>query len=50
MKPDPEKFQEITDMPPSAVEQQLQSLLGIINFMQPYIPHSHTTQHSLGNY
>ena len=41
MKPDPMKIQGIIKMPLPTDVQQLQSFLGMINFMQPYIhiPH-----------
>ena len=44
IKPDLEKIQAITSILPPADSQQFESFLGMINFMQPCIPHlSHHT-------
>ena len=39
MSPNPKKIQGILEMPAPAYAIQLQSFLGIINFMHPFIPH-----------
>ena len=39
MSPDPKKIQGIVDMPSPWDTTQLQSLLGMVNFMHPFIPH-----------
>ena len=39
MSPDKDKIQGILDMPPPKDVTQLQSLLGMVNFMQNFIPH-----------
>ena len=39
MHPDPKKIQGILEMPPSKDTTQLQSLLGVVNFMHNFIPH-----------
>ena len=39
IEPDPAKIQGITDMPPPRNIKELQSFLGMVNFMQPFIPH-----------
>ena len=45
MSPDPEKIQGILDLPAPTDRTQLQSFLGMVNYMQPFIPHlsHHTT-------
>ena len=39
MSPDPKKIQGIVDMPAPQDPTQLQSFLGMVNFMHPFIPH-----------
>ena len=39
MSPDPKKIQGILEMPAPADATQLQSFLGMVNFMHPFIPH-----------
>ena len=39
MSPDPKKIQGIVDMPSPRDTTQLQSFLGMVNFMHPFIPH-----------
>ena len=39
MSPDPKKIQGIVDMPSPWDTTQLQSFLGMVNFMHPFIPH-----------
>ena len=39
MSPDPQKIQGILDMPALADATQVQSFLGMANFMHPFIPH-----------
>ena len=45
MSLDPKKIQGILEMPASQDATQLQSFLGMVNFMHPFIPHlaEHTT-------
>ena len=43
--PDPAKIQGITDMTPPQTEQELQSFLGAVNYLQTFVPHlSHHTK------
>ena len=43
--PDPEKIQGITEITPSQMKQELQVLLGAVNYLQTFIPHlSHHSQ------
>ena len=43
--PDPEKIQGITEMTPSQTKQELQSFLGMVNYLQTFVPHlSHNTE------
>ena len=43
--PDPGKIQGITDMPAPQTKQQLQSFLGVVNYLQTFMPHlSHHTE------
>ena len=39
MSPDPKKVQGIVDMPAPKDKTQLQSFLGMVNFMHNFIPH-----------
>ena len=38
MKPDPTKIQALQDLPTSDNHKQLQSFLGLINYLQPFLP------------
>ena len=38
MKPDPMKIQALKDLPIPKNHKQLQSFLGLINFLQPFLP------------
>ena len=43
--PDLEKVQGITEMPPPQTKQELQSFLGVVNYIQTFFPHlSHNTE------
>ena len=39
VEPDPAKVQGIVDMPAPTNAKELQSFLGMVNFMQPHVPH-----------
>ena len=39
MKPDPTKIQALQDLPTPDNHKQLQSFLGLINYLQPFLPH-----------
>ena len=42
---DPEKIQGITEMTPPQMKQELQSFLGVVNYLQTFVPHlSHNTE------
>ena len=38
MKPDPKKVQVLQDLPIPQTQKELQSLLGLINYLQPFLP------------
>ena len=38
MKPDPKKFQALQDLPTPQTQKELQSFLGLINNLQPFLP------------
>ena len=38
MKPDPIKIQAIQDLPTPQTQKQLQSFLGLVNYLQPFLP------------
>ena len=38
MKPDPMKIQALQDLPTPENHKQLQSSLGLINYLQPFLP------------
>ena len=38
MKPDPIKIQALQDLPTPQTQKQLQSFLGLVNYLQPFIP------------
>ena len=38
MKPDPIKIQTLQDLPTPQNQKQLQSLLGLVNYLQPFLP------------
>ena len=38
MKPDPIKVQKLQDLPTPQHEKQLQSFLGLVNYLQPFLP------------
>ena len=38
MKPDPTKIQALQDLPTPENHKQLKSLLGLINYLQPFLP------------
>ena len=43
--PDPEKIQGITEVTPLQMKQELQSFLGVVNYLQTFMPHlSHHTE------
>ena len=39
VRPDKERVKEIIDLPPPDTKQELQSLLGMIQYLSPFIPH-----------
>ena len=44
MKPDPKKVQALQDLPIPQTQKELQSFLGLINYLQPFLPDlSHKT-------
>ena len=44
MKPDPKKVQALQDLPIPQIQKELQSFLGLINYLQPFLPDlSHKT-------
>ena len=38
MKPDPIKIQALQDLPTPQTQKQLQSFLGLVNYLQPFLP------------
>ena len=38
MKPDPIKIQALQDLPTPQNQKQLQSFLGLVNYLQPFLP------------
>ena len=38
MKPDPIKIQALQDLPTPLNQKQLQSFLGLVNYLQPFLP------------
>ena len=49
MWPDPSKIQSLQDLPVPNSQTKLQSFLGLINYLQPFIPASPIKQHSCKN-
>ncbi|KAK2702932.1 hypothetical protein QYM36_018462 [Artemia franciscana] len=47
IKPDPEKTRAITEMPPPENSEQLQKLLGMLNYLSRYIPNLSSLNKSL---
>ncbi|KAK2703460.1 hypothetical protein QYM36_018099 [Artemia franciscana] len=47
IKPDPEKTRAITEMPPPENSEQLQKLLGMLNYLSKYIPNLSSLNKSL---
>ena len=46
--PDPEKIQGISEMTPPQMKQELQSFLGVVNYLQTFIPHLSSNTEPLG--
>ena len=38
IKPDPMKIQALQDLPTPQLQKQLQSFLGLVNYLQPFLP------------
>ena len=39
MKTDPMKIQALQDLPTLQIQKQLQKVLGLVNYLQPFLPH-----------